>query len=302
MKHTSMPHEWFAAFLPFTLVAKWALFTNLKASIDNAGEEGGPYAGEYTSFSPQEIQRHLAIYILQGISPSLQVQFKFKSQKVDDVNGCDFISRNLGPGAERRHKMFRRFFAVQDIRRQTPPRKEKPNHKVDPFLKWIREISKKAWDLGRNFSVDKQTQGMQGRHPDKLRITYKKEGDGFQCDALCDDGYTFTFFFCHEPPPKEYTNRGLSALHARVLKLFDGVEDKHHTCDVDNLYILAKFCKDAYQHPKSILLYGVSRTHGRGLPTFVVQEEVKNKTEQLKVRTNNVFIIYHDYYSSTLYF
>ena len=68
--------------------------------------------------------------------------------------------------------------------------------------------------------------------------------------------------------------------------MFDSIPDKHHTCGVDNLYISAKFCKDAYQHPKCVLLYGVARTNGRGLPSFVVQEEVKNKNEQLKVRTS----------------
>ena len=232
----------------------WTTFTNLKAGLEHAGTRGGPYFKEWTNFEPYELKKHLGVYILQGIAPSPQVQLKFKTQAVDDINGCDFISRCLGPGAERRHKMFRRFFAVQDPRLATPPRVNKPNWKVDPLLDWIKKVSMKAWSLGENFSMDEQTQRMQGRHPLKLRITYKKEGDGFQCDALCDNGYTFTFFFRHEPPPKRYTNKGLSALHARVMSMFDAIEDKNHRCGVDNLYISAKFCKDAYQHPNRILL------------------------------------------------
>ena len=70
LDHTSMPHEWFEAFLPFSLITQWATFTNIKASFQNAGEEGGPYTGEYKPFSPREIQQHLAVYILQGLSPS----------------------------------------------------------------------------------------------------------------------------------------------------------------------------------------------------------------------------------------
>ena len=132
----------------------------------------------------------------------------------------------------------------------------------------------KAWQLGINISMDEQKQGIQGRHPCKLRITYKKEGGGFQWYALCDDGYTYSFF-SHDPPPKEYIVKGLRALHARVMKLFDTVEDKHHRCGVDNLYISAKFCKDAYQHPKCNLIYGVARKHGRGLPEFIIQDEKK---------------------------
>ena len=114
---------------------------------------------------------------------------------------------------------------------------------------------------------------MQGHHPNKICITYKKEGDGFQCDALCNNSFTFTFYFQHEPPPKKYTDQGLNALHAHVMSMFDYVKDKNHTCGVDNLYISAKFCKDAYHHPNIIILYGVARKSGRGLPDRILQEE-----------------------------
>ena len=69
------------------------------------------------------------------------------------------------------------------------------------------------------------TTGFQGRRPSKLRITYKKEVDGFQCDALCNDEYTFIFYFRHDPPPVKYTSIGLSPLHALVIAIFDEVTD-----------------------------------------------------------------------------
>ena len=50
-----------------------------------------------------------------------------------------------------------------------------------------------AWSLGCDISVDEQTIGFQGKHSDKLCITYKAEIDGFQCDALCESGLTWTF-------------------------------------------------------------------------------------------------------------
>ena len=118
----------------------------------------------------------------------------------------------------------------------------------------------------------------------KLRITYKKEGDRFQCDALCDSGYAYTSFFRHENPPKKYIDQGLSPLHARLMFLFDSMEDKYHECGVDNLYMSAKFARDAYMHENKIKLHGVTRKSGRGLPSFVLQEEVQNRTEQEKVR------------------
>ena len=131
--------------------------------------------------------------------------------------------------------------------------------------------------------MDEQTTGFQGRHPNKLRITYKKEGDGFQCDALCDYDYTFTFYFPQEPPPVEYTSAGLSPLHDRVMALFDDVTDEYHECGVENLYMYAKFFRDAYNHTKKIKLHGVTRNSGRELPASIMLEELNNRTEQEKV-------------------
>ena len=53
----------------------------------------------------------------------------------------------------------------------------------------------KAWRLGHDISGDEQTIGFQGHHSDKLHITYKAEGDGFQCDALCKSGFMWMFHF-----------------------------------------------------------------------------------------------------------
>ena len=63
--------------------------------------------------------------------------------------------------------------------------------KVKPLLEELRKNSMKCWVTGMFVAIDEQTIGFQGRHGSKLHITYKKEGDGFQCDAVCDDGYTF---------------------------------------------------------------------------------------------------------------
>ena len=46
-----------------------------------------------------------------------------------------------------------------------------------------------------DLSTDELTMGFKGKHVDKIRITYKKEGYGFQCYCISDHGYTFTFYF-----------------------------------------------------------------------------------------------------------
>ena len=72
----------------------------------------------------------------------------------------------------------------------------------------------RAWRMGRDISGDEQTLGFLGRHADKLQITYKAEGDGFQCNALCDSGYTWTFPPRNMPAPKKWIRLGFSPLHS----------------------------------------------------------------------------------------
>ena len=74
---------------------------------------------------------------------------------------------------------------------------------------------------GRDLSTDEKTMEFKGQHSDKLRIIYKKEGDGFQCDCIAEDGYTFTLYFRNQPAPKKWLEKGYSTLHSRCMTLFD---------------------------------------------------------------------------------
>ena len=109
-----------------------------------------------------------------------------------------------------------------------------------------------AWRLGRDILGDEQTIGFQGQHADKLHITYKAEGDGFQCDALADAGFTWTFYFCNQLVPEKWKMLGYSPLHPHILGMFDQLEEKYHNCLFDNLYLSAKFAKTAYKHTNKV--------------------------------------------------
>jgi Transposase IS4 len=291
----STPQEWFRAFLPNSRKktanesdAKkfhtdlWCTYTNIKATMANAGTES--FYPDYKPFTPREIEKHLALYFFNGLLPSPQVEMKLKSQSQDCLQGNDFVWRAMGKNAKSRHRHFKAFFCVQNPITPPPSKKVNPLHKVNSFLKWIQQVSQAAWKLGRDLSGDEQTIGFQGNHADKRRITYKAEGDGFQCDALCDNGYTYNFYFRNMPPPPKYINMGWSPLHARMLSLFDALEEPYHRVWMDNLYLSAKFCKGCFKHDNKVLLAGVTRKSGRGFPLSVLQEEVKNKNELLKVR------------------
>eukprot|EP00957_Ditylum_brightwellii_P136793 10431282-Ditylum_brightwellii.AAC.1 len=55
----------------------------------------------------------------------------------------------------------------------------------------------------------------------------------------------------------------------------------------------AKFAKLSLQH--NVYVYGVIRKGGRGIPSCVLQEEVKNRTTQLGVQgTVNAAILHGD--------
>ena len=289
----SHPTEFVEAFLPqhlnmystpkceYPSLAQWTTFSNLKASLSNAGPEGVVYP-DFVPFTVEDIRQNIGIYFFNGLNPSPQVEMKFKHPSQDPVHGNAFIYQNFGPNASRRHKHFKSFFAVQDPRINIPTRSLFPNWKIRPLLKWMLFVFQLAWCLGAIFSVDEQTVGFQGKHADKLRITYKAEGDGFQCDALCENGFTYQFYFRNEPPPKRY--KGMSPLHARVMALFDTLQDKYHSCSLDNLYNSALFCRHAFNHPKKVMVGGVTRKGMRGIPKCVVQEEQLSKKNQDAVR------------------
>ena len=129
--------------------------------------------------------------------------------------------------------------------------------------------------MGRDISCDEQTIGFKGNHSDKQRISYKKEGDGFLADAILQDGYTYTFYMQNMPVPKNYVDNKLSPLHARVLFMFDQLKEPYHHCGLDNLYISAKFARAAFIGKNKVMVQGVARKSGQGLPACVLQEEQK---------------------------
>lgn len=53
---------------------------------------------------------------------------------------------------------------------------------------------------------------------------------------------------------------------------------------MDNLYISTKFAKFSFTHPKKVMIAGVARTSGRGIPLSVLQYEKKDQKEVVRVR------------------
>ena len=221
---------------------------------------------------------------MNGVSISPRVEYKFLSQDDDPVNGSNLCNRAFGSDATRRFKQFRSLFAVQDPILPIPTRKIAPNHKIDPLLLQMLFAFGNAWDPGPFIAGDEQDAGFKGKHPDKARVTFKKEGDGFLIDALCDDGFTLTFYFRNMPSPKKWISKNFSPTHARILFMFEQLQGKNFTCGLDNLYISAKFCRAALTLDQQIMTHGVCRTSNRGLPKCVLMQEKCNDIEKAAAR------------------
>ena len=251
LTHESHPADIFYAFLPthsnerdVMSISKIRTWTNAKAQLMGAGPGGHQYP-TFEPFSMDEIRQFLGLFMMHGLAPSPQLDMKMKSQSQNPINGNDLCHRVFGNNAALRLKQFKAFFALQDPLKDTPPRDEAPNHKIDPLLKHANKVSMAAWLPGRDLAVDEMTQGFQGHHRDKLRIKYKKEGDGFQCDSICDRGYCWMFYMRNQPAPKKYLDQGHAPLHARTLYLLEHLPFEYHRLWCDNLYNSAKFCKAA---------------------------------------------------------
>ena len=76
------------------------------------------------------------------------------------------------------------------------------------------------WLIGITSSVDEMIMGFQDKHKEKLRITYKSKGGGFQCEALCQDKFMYQCYMKNDPAPPKYQHQGLSPLHSRMMALF----------------------------------------------------------------------------------
>ena len=292
----SFPADWFQAFLPVFdgschhpwvsnttfWMHKWANFLNMKAASMGAGVQGG-MCPDFKPFSYEDIEKHLALYIIQGLSLLPQAEQKFTSQANDPVQGNDLCFCVFGSNAIHRHHHFKAFFCIQDPTKKMSCRKEHPTFKVAPFLCHVQEVSMLAWCLGRDKSVDEWTIGFQGKQSDKLCITYKAEGNGFQCDALCESGFAWTFYFHNQLAPKNYLQQGYIPLQSHILGMFDQLDEKHHNCWFDNLYLSAKFCRAAFTHPNEVCIAGPTRKSGHGLPLCVLQEEVQGTAEIRRV-------------------
>jgi len=190
--------------------------------------------------------------------------------------------KNLATGntikASRRWKHFCRYFMMQDYRENPWEQQRKnPLWKVQCLINELNKQAKDMWVPGIFVAIKEQTIGFQGQSGMKLRISYKREGDGFQCDAVCNSGYTFLFYFRHGELlnlDEKFKHLDLSPTARRVVWQAERLPNKWTRIFMDNLFNSQKLFSALYL--AQALAHGVARTNDRGIPPSIIQREEKN--------------------------
>ena len=151
------------------------------------------------------------------------------------------------------------YLALQNPHKVAPNRKTHPNDKVDPLLKQLNITFVEAMHLPQDISADEQSLGFSGKDGNKIRMKDKKKKEGYRVDALCCKGYTYTFYFRHQPPLANYIEQGFAPLHARIKFMFGQLKASHHNCVMDNLYMSALFAKRAKLSKNKANIHGVTQ-------------------------------------------
>jgi hypothetical protein len=190
---------------------------------------------------------------------------------------------------------------VQDPLKATPPKEKCPNYKVDEIFRWLCHIWKEAWQLAKNLSIDEQTCKMQGKSEFKTHCgKYKRIGDGIQADYIADDGYTYNLYFRNEPVSQNWLDAGFCPMHAQLLHMFSNLREDGHWCKMDNLFNSVNLARAAYSLSTRVLIHGVIRKSGQGVPPSTIQEELKEKRVEAARGTLKVTVMKGDSKSSNL--
>ena len=83
-------------------------------------------------------------------------------------------------------------------------------------------------------------------------------------------------------------------MHARLLHMFDNLKETSHRCKMDNLFNSVSLARAAYKLPSKVLVHGVIRKSGRGVPPVVLQEELGGKRADAVRGTVKVAVLKDD--------
>ena len=151
--------DWFVAFMPQTqdnnnenlalaiikgdrttklAISDWTAYLNAKAMLNNAGQKSHIFANKCKPFTNADIFQMFGLYIIDGITPSPQLQQKMQPQSKQLMHGNDKNTSVIGTGSQQVP------FLPTFLRM---PRSTNDAFKVDEFFCWLCYIQKEVWCL-----------------------------------------------------------------------------------------------------------------------------------------------------------
>eukprot|EP00959_Pyramimonas_sp_CCMP1952_P415432 8704856-Pyramimonas_sp.AAC.1 len=245
---------------------------------------------DWYPFSDEDIDAFIAVLFMNGLHPVHEMEQWFIDPDTSPIYGDSRVRRLFPKNPRRRWKHLRSLFHV------SYPFDDKAKRgklgKIQELEDYLKKRCEELWRTGFKGSLDEQTIGFSGRCALKIRIKCKAEGDGFQCDAYCEEGYTFTWLWRMEEYPPFY--EGCSPLHTRCLMILSKVHHPNSVCFVDNLYTSKAFFMAALTKlPNPVLMAGVCRTGNRGFPKKIEQASV-TAVRDLEMAKGTVKVAVHE--------
>ena len=102
-----------------------------------------------------------------------------KPQSLEPLQGNDLIAGKSSTNFDRRHQLFRKYFACQHPHEPVPPTSSLPSWKVNLFVLHLNQAFLQATVPNEKLSVDEKTLQFHGASKLKSRIKYKTTGDEF---------------------------------------------------------------------------------------------------------------------------
>ncbi len=197
------PKDFFDSQLTPTYMAWLVKATNSRAVADGAGV--GTYA-DFVPFNLPKLDKFVGLLLANGLTPMPQFEYLFEGQESEPLFGNDKSARAMDKHvghcknhrASSKHcwKHFQRYFTLSDFC-ENPKESQQANPlwKVQTLIDELNKQASRMWVPGKFVAIDKQTINFQGSLGLKVRITYKGEGNGFQCNTVCNRGYMYSFWF-----------------------------------------------------------------------------------------------------------
>jgi hypothetical protein len=276
--------------------------TKYRASAEGVGIGVSGYEkkefGDYVPFDDDEIYKFIGLIFANGLNPRPFFETWFtRATSSRPLMGNNLLSggvmdkivHGVRVSGICRWRHLRRFLTLTNYRlNPSEEQRKNPMWKVQSLVAELNYRARQIWIPGECIAIDKQTFGFKGRSGMKLRISYKREGDAFQCDTLCNEGYTFSFFFRHGKAPKipvKYDTFELSDMVKHVIWLAERLSNVWTKIYMDNLYNSKKLFSASFE--AKCLGHGVTCPSGRGIPDGIKQAVELNvkKAEALKGTT-----------------